>query len=94
MNLMLATQHLFADWNHMDGGAWVWMGLGMLVFWALVIFGVVWLVRTLTDHSAGSPRGSEKSALEVLDHKLAEEAISPDEYRERRQLLVGEPKRE
>ena len=88
MNTILATQYLLGDWDHMDGGAWVWMGLGMLIFWGLVIFGVVWLVRALTDHRGpSSGRPAEPSARDVLDRKLAEGSISAEDYRERRDLL-------
>ena len=40
-------------WNdHMDwdGGWWILMAIGMVLFWGLVIFGVVWLVRSLGSH--------------------------------------------
>jgi len=95
MNAIATAQLLVADndWNHMGGGAWVLMGLGMIIFWGLVIFGVVWLVRALTDHrTPGLGRTREPSALEVLDLKLAEGSISVDDYRERRRLLTGEAK--
>jgi len=90
----MAIPHLPADWDHMDGGAWVLMGVGMLVFWGLVIFGVVWLVRTLTtEHRSTSAKSAaEPSALEVLDRKLAEGSIDPDDYRERRALLTERSK--
>ena len=80
-----------ADWNHMGGGAWVLMGLGMVLFWALVILGVVWLVRTLTEQpgpGAGHPV-HQPSPLEILDRKLAEGAISVEDYGERRRILTG-----
>jgi putative membrane protein len=95
MNAIATVQVLLADadWNHMGGGSWVFMGLGMIIFWGLVIFGVVWLVRTLTDHrAAGVNHGGQPSPLEVLDHKLAEGAISVEEYHERRRILSGEAK--
>lgn len=80
-----------SDWDHMGGGAWVFMGLGMIIFWGLVIFGVVWLVRTLTEHRGPTlNRRGEPSALEVLDLKLAEGSISVEDYRERRRILTGE----
>ncbi len=92
MNAMATAQLLLADsdWNHMGGGAWVLMGLGMIIFWGLVIFGVVWLVRTLTDHrTTGVGHGAEPSPLEILDRKLAEGAISVEDYQERRRILTG-----
>jgi putative membrane protein len=93
MNAIPTAQLLLADndWNHMGGSAWVLMGLGMIIFWGLVIFGVVWLVRTLTEHRGpGVHRGPDRSALEVLDLKLAEGSISVEDYRERRRILTGE----
>ena len=95
MNAFATIAQLLADtaWGHMGGGAWVLMGIGMLVFWGLVIFGVVWLVRELGDRrSAGTSRGDRPTALEVLDHKLAEGEISAEDYRQRRDLLAGGPK--
>ena len=94
MNTIMAISYLLADWGHMDGGSWVFMGVGMLVFWGLVILGVVWLVRTLTaEHRATSSKSAaEPSALEVLDRKLAEGSIGPDDYRERRALLTEHSK--
>jgi len=90
MNAMATVQLLLGDtgWNHMGGGAWVFMGLGMIIFWGLVIFGVVWLVRTLTEHRAHpAHQGPQASPLENLDRKLAEGALSVEEYQERRRLL-------
>jgi putative membrane protein len=96
MNAIATVQPLLADndWNHMGGGSWVFMGLGMIIFWGLVIFGVVWLVRTLTaDHRAAAEKGAaEPSAVEVLDRKLAEGSIGVDDYRERRALLTERSK--
>ncbi len=89
MNTIWAMQILFADWGHMDGGAWVLMGIVMLLFWGLVIFGLVWLVRTLTDHRGPFGRSPESSALDLLDRKLADGSISIEDYRERRELLKG-----
>jgi putative membrane protein len=65
-------------------GWWVLMMIGMLLFWALVIAGVVWLVRS----GAGqAPRDSAKSANDMLDDRLAAGEISVEEYQQRRQLL-------
>jgi putative membrane protein len=64
---------------HMDGwgaGAWALIALGMVLFWGLVIFGVIWLVRTLGGDS--SPR--TLSATDVLERRLAEGDISLEEY--------------
>lgn len=87
---MIAAGLLLADngWgNHMgDWGAgwWIAMALMVVVFWALVIVGVVWLVRSL---GGGHHTIQHRDPAEVLDHRLASGEISVDEYRERRELL-------
>lgn len=77
-----------SDWNHMDldSGWWVVMAIGMALFWGLVILGGIWLVRELVHR-----RGHEPNPLELLDRRLAEGTISPEEYRERREILAGKP---
>ncbi len=90
--MSLSTALLLADGGHMDwnGGWWIVMALGMLVFWGLVIVGIVWLVREV----GGSHRHvqHEPDALALLDRRLADGSISPDEYRERRAILTGTPR--
>ncbi|MFL5819330.1 MAG: hypothetical protein ACJ76S_01415 [Solirubrobacteraceae bacterium] len=80
-------------WNHMyggrgPGGGW-WIGhlIFMLLVAVLVILAIVWLVRNL---SAGPGRGrGGPTALELLDRRFAEGAISVEEYTERRRILEG-----
>ena len=73
---------------HGDVGAgWmVVMMIGMVVFWAAVIFGIVWLVR---DGIGRSQQPREQTPLAILDRRFAEGALSLDEYRERRDALVN-----
>lgn len=68
------------DWGD---GWWILMMVGMVVFWALVIAGIVWLVK-----SVGPGRGSDReSPLEILDRRFAEGAISEEEYQSRRRTI-------
>ena len=84
-------------WNHMysnrgpgpGGGWWIAHLIFMLLIAALVILAIVWLVRNLGAGS-GRQRG-EPTALEVLDRRFAEGAISVEEYHERRRILGGGP---
>lgn len=74
---------------HMDGwgaGSWILMVVGMVLFWGLLILGLVWLVRSFGE--GGSRRTLD--AREVLERRLAEGDISVEEYRERREALVTE----
>jgi putative membrane protein len=80
------------DWHHMDwdSGWWILMVAGMVLFWGLVIVGVVWAVHELTRRR---DRPSAPSPLDVLDHRLASGEITPDDY-EKRRRLIGEAQRQ
>jgi putative membrane protein len=76
-------------------GGWGWGmgllgGLGMLLFWGLVIGLVVWLVVTLTRSGQNSAvRGAQPdSALETLRRRLASGEITSQEFDQLRQKLV------
>jgi putative membrane protein len=64
-------------------------GLGMLLFWALIIGLLVWLVVTLTrSGQSNATRGAQPdSALETLRRRLAAGEITPDEFDRLRQKL-------
>lgn len=78
----------------MSGGWWIVMMVGMLLFWALVIVALVWVIRggveAFRPHSRdrGGPR---LDALEILERRLAEGDITVKEYRERRSELTRRP---
>jgi putative membrane protein len=73
----------------MCGAGFLWP-LGIVVhlaFWALVIGGIVWLVRRGTRlHSAEGGYGSG----DVLAERFARGEIDRDEYLERRSVLENE----
>ena len=86
MNALTAA-FVFADsWDMHDwsAGAWIVMMLGMLIFWGLVIVGVVWLVREL---SGGRRESEREDPLDVLQRRLADGDISVEEYERRRAVL-------
>ena len=92
MSAIVAVLVPFADndFGHMgDWGAgwWILMMLGMVAFWGLVIVGIVWLVRELAGRHERA--ATTVGPLELLDRRLAEGQISPDEYEERRRILTG-----
>ena len=76
------------DW----GAGWMMMGLGMVLFWGLVIFAIVWIVRTVAGDNRRSERPDatrQRSPLETLDRGLAEGTIDVEDYKERRRILTG-----
>ena len=68
-------------------GWWLVMSIGMLAFWALVIYGAFWLARTSVGQSPNSEQ--PKSPEEVLKRRLAAGEISVEEYERVRQTLAG-----
>lgn len=71
------------------GGGMGFGGLGMLLFWGLVIGGVVLLARWLFAGSspgiAAPARG--KTALEILGERYARGEIDKDEFEQKRRDL-------
>jgi len=71
------------------GAGWmIVMMLGMVLFWGLVIVGLIWLVRELAGRGGGGLK-LRQDPLELLDRRFAEGTISPEDYRERREILAG-----
>jgi putative membrane protein len=74
-------------WYGHDMGGWGYAGMaiGMFLFWALVLGGIVALIRV-----AGGDRGngySEPDARQILAVRYAHGDITETEYRERLAVL-------
>lgn len=64
------------------------MGIGMLLFWGLIIVAVVMLVRGFGGSSREyAPRLPEKTALDVLRERYARSEIGKAEFEEKRRDL-------
>lgn len=75
------------DW---DGGWWILMAIGMVLFWGLVIFGIVWVARELGSRREHHPHpGRVDDPMAILDRRLAEGTVSTEEYRQRKAILSG-----
>lgn len=88
------------DWGSGWGvGNWLLMGFGMLVFWALVVGLIVWVVRSSGGARTGQagpgvsldkPAGTvQPTVREILDQRYARGEISDEEYRARRDTLAA-----
>jgi len=74
----------------MGGFGWGWfMPIFFIIFWGLVIWGIVALVRGRSE-SRGSDSGSSRpdSALEILKRRYAKGEITKEEYEEKKHDLV------
>ena len=96
---LVAAIWLGDTWGMHGDVGWGWMSVmmvGMVLFWGAVIFGIFWLIRgTSGSGSAGGAAPvSRETPVEILERRFAEGAISAEDYRERRQVLLnggGEP---
>jgi putative membrane protein len=88
MNLALLIADTWGMHNSDIGmGWWIVMMLGMVLFWGLVILGVVWLLREFGG--ARRQSGAPADPKAILDRRLAEGDITVKEYEQRRKILTG-----
>ena len=70
----------YGGWGHWIGAAF------MVVFWAAIIIGLVFLVRYFVR--LGREHGQENSALEILKRRYARGEINKDEFEAKRKDLT------
>lgn len=77
-------------WNgHMNGWGYAFMMIGGLVFWGLVIFAVVSLVRSAarSERRQAVPRDGRRTPEQILAERFAHGEMDAEEYRTRLQVL-------
>jgi putative membrane protein len=101
LNLANAQEHF---WRGRGPGWGLFEGLLQLLFLALIILGIVFLVQALRSREPGSRRTFEipgtkpttpptqDAALQILRERLAKGEIDPEDYEARRRILSGEPR--
>ena len=83
------------------GGGWAWwqaglMWLGMIAFWALLIWAVYALVAGVTRRPGQAGPGGQPQpgdARRILDERLARGEIDTEEYQRLREVLESGPGR-
>jgi putative membrane protein len=102
MNVFLLVNDIGLQWGGYDryggygmgpgmmgyGVGWV-MGIINIIFWVVVIVGVIYLIKWL---SASSKRGdretkSENTALDILRERYAKGEINKEEFEEKKKVL-------
>lgn len=67
-----------------------WMGVGwifMVLFWVLIVLGIVALLRWLGTGGAGSREAPRKTPLDILQERYARGEIEREEYEQKRRDL-------
>lgn len=91
--MSIAQAGFLADSWGMHGDVGIGWGMvmmvGMVLFWGAIILGIVWLIRGAMHGGATSRETlSRESPVEILERRFAEGAITAEDYRARRHVLV------
>ena len=68
------------EWG-MGGFGWLFM----IIFWVLVVIGIVFLVRAVVGGS--KPKSKTETALEILKKRYAKGELSREEFEEKKKDL-------
>lgn len=67
-------------------------GIFMIIFWALIVFALVFLVKELTDSgekkNSTRSNGTREDALKILNERFAKGEIDEEEYRKRKKEIM------
>jgi putative membrane protein len=79
----------YGGWGH---GPWMMGGYGfggifMVIFWIVVVIGIVFLIRWLVQSTRGGA-GSAESALEILKRRYAKGEINKKEFEQKKKDLL------
>jgi putative membrane protein len=80
---------MWGDWGGYGMGWGIFGALHMLLWWILIILGIVVLVKWLFGGTGGSAQGRENRALEVLKERYARGEIGKDEFDQKKRDLSG-----
>ncbi len=83
-------QGMMGGYGGYGGHAMGWFGgIFMIVFWALVIVGLVFLIRWLavSTKSSGQGNSGSETALDVLKKRYARGEINKEEFEEKKKDL-------
>lgn len=71
----------------MDGNMGFWMFFNML-FWILLLVGIVFLIIWAVQRIGGSGQSSAESALDILKKRYARGEISKEEFEEKKRDIL------
>ena len=68
-------------------GSWFAMSLMMIVFWCLLIAGIVFLVRVAGGRREDEPTRDDRTPERILEERYARGEIDDEDFKRRRELL-------
>lgn len=77
------------DWGGFGAFWMIVMMLSMIIFWGLVIAGIVFAIRYLSTGSPGPRPEGKSNALELLNERYARGEIDTAEYEEKKRQLAS-----
>lgn len=70
-------------WGDYSWGIGFWMGLGWLfiiLFWVLVILGIIYLVKLVVGVGAGKKGTDTETPLEILKRRYAKGEVTKEQF--------------
>ncbi len=84
----ILAQYGWRDYGMGPGMMWGW-GMGwilMIIFWGLVVVGVIFLIRYLIGATRGT--NGKESALDILKKRYARGEINKEEFEQKKKDLL------
>lgn len=79
------------DWSGYSGWGMSFGMVFMLLFWALVVLGIVALIRVLMAQSSSGRGSRDKTPLEIVQERYARGEIDREEYEQKKRDLEQRP---
>jgi len=79
--------HMGTGWGWWMVFGWIWM----VIFWGIIVWGVLALARGGFIRRPGPPSHTEPRALDVLERRYASGELTDDEFERMRRVLLGAP---